>query len=119
MRQDLSPDQQIRVLWSAAAERQRLRREALAEVPPPPADDGIRIKDLARIAVGLGAIILALLPVLTSTGRGSDVMVPMAIPSFGGMVVNILTLFLVPVLYAAIEEIKFKTSDRKNTKKQR
>jgi len=25
----------------------------------------------------------------------------------------------VPVLYAAIEEIKFKTSDRKNTKKQR
>jgi Cu(I)/Ag(I) efflux system membrane protein CusA/SilA len=58
--------------------------------------------------------ILALIPVLTSTGRGSDVMVPMAIPSFGGMVVNILTLFLVPVLYAAIEEIKFKTSGRKN-----
>ena len=29
--------------------------------------------------------ILALLPVLTSTGRGSDIMVPMAIPSFGGM----------------------------------
>jgi Cu(I)/Ag(I) efflux system membrane protein CusA/SilA len=30
--------------------------------------------------------ILALIPVLTSTGRGSDIMVPMAIPSFGGMV---------------------------------
>ncbi|HUV67360.1 MAG TPA: efflux RND transporter permease subunit, partial [Sedimentisphaerales bacterium] len=29
--------------------------------------------------------ILALIPVLTSTGRGSDIMVPMAIPSFGGM----------------------------------
>jgi Cu(I)/Ag(I) efflux system membrane protein CusA/SilA len=42
-------------------------------------------------------------------------MVPMAIPSFGGMVVNIITLFLVPVLYAAIEEIKLKTSGRKNT----
>src|SRR5690606_15269899 len=27
--------------------------------------------------------ILALIPVLTSTGRGSDIMVPMAIPSFG------------------------------------
>jgi len=63
--------------------------------------------------------ILALIPVLTSSGRGSDVMVPMAIPSFGGMVVNVITLILVPVLYAAIEEIKFKTSDRKNTKKQR
>ncbi|MCK5256234.1 MAG: efflux RND transporter permease subunit, partial [Deltaproteobacteria bacterium] len=48
--------------------------------------------------------ILALIPVLTSTGRGSDVMVPMAIPSFGGMVINIITLFLVPVLYCAIEE---------------
>ena len=56
--------------------------------------------------------ILALIPVLTSTGRGSDVMVPMAIPSFGGMVVNIITLFLVPVLYAAIEEIKLKASSR-------
>ncbi|RLD26551.1 MAG: cation transporter, partial [Bacteroidetes bacterium] len=28
--------------------------------------------------------ILALLPILTSTGRGSDIMIPMAIPSFGG-----------------------------------
>jgi Cu(I)/Ag(I) efflux system membrane protein CusA/SilA len=55
--------------------------------------------------------ILALIPVLTSTGRGSDVMVPMAIPSFGGMVVNIITLFLVPVLYSFIEEIKLKASN--------
>jgi len=52
--------------------------------------------------------ILALIPVLTSTGRGSDVMVPMAIPSFGGMVINILTLFLVPVLYCAIKEFRQK-----------
>ena len=57
--------------------------------------------------------ILALIPVLTSTGRGSDVMVPMAIPSFGGMVVNILTLFLVPVLYSAIAEFRLKVGNRK------
>ena len=43
--------------------------------------------------------ILALLPVLTSTGRGSDIMVPMAIPTFGGMAVASLTWFVVPVLY--------------------
>ncbi|HKK19361.1 MAG TPA: efflux RND transporter permease subunit, partial [Opitutales bacterium] len=43
--------------------------------------------------------ILALLPVLTSTGRGADIMVPMAIPSFGGMMLAILTIFVVPVLY--------------------
>ena len=36
--------------------------------------------------------ILALLSILTSTGRGSDVMVPMAIPSFGGMTIEILTM---------------------------
>ncbi len=48
--------------------------------------------------------ILALLPVLTSTGRGADVMVPMAIPSFGGMMVQIVTLFLAPVLYAWLKE---------------
>ncbi|MFK5957066.1 MAG: efflux RND transporter permease subunit [Planctomycetota bacterium] len=48
--------------------------------------------------------ILALLPVLTSTGRGADVMVPMAIPSFGGMCIVLLTMFVVPVLYSANEE---------------
>ncbi len=48
--------------------------------------------------------LLALLPVLTSTGRGSDIMVPMAIPSFGGMLVAVITTLLVPVLYCATKE---------------
>jgi len=48
--------------------------------------------------------LLALLPVLTSTGRGSDIMVPMAIPSFGGMTVALFTLFVVPVLYSWWQE---------------
>jgi len=56
--------------------------------------------------------ILALLPVLTSTGRGSDVMVPMAIPSFGGMTIEVLTMLVVPVLYSAIQERKLKFADR-------
>ena len=50
--------------------------------------------------------ILALIPVLTSTGRGSDVMVPMAIPSFGGMTIELMTLFFVPVSYCWIQEWK-------------
>ncbi|MCA8952653.1 MAG: efflux RND transporter permease subunit, partial [Planctomycetes bacterium] len=50
--------------------------------------------------------ILALIPVLTSTGRGSDIMVPMAIPSFGGMLIAMLTVFVVPVLYCAIKELR-------------
>ncbi len=44
--------------------------------------------------------LLALLPILTSHGRGSEVMVPMAIPSVGGMGLTLLSMFIVPVLYS-------------------
>lgn len=50
--------------------------------------------------------ILALLPVLTSTGRGADIMIPMAIPTFGGMAVASLTWFVVPILYSGWAEIQ-------------
>ncbi|MBO6515082.1 MAG: efflux RND transporter permease subunit [Bacteroidia bacterium] len=52
--------------------------------------------------------IIALLPVLTSTGRGADIMIPMAIPAFGGMIVASITYFIVPVLYCMREEVKLK-----------
>ena len=54
--------------------------------------------------------ILALLPVLSSTGKGADIMLPMAIPSFGGMVLNMVTMFTVPILYYIwqIALLKFK-----------
>jgi Cu(I)/Ag(I) efflux system membrane protein CusA/SilA len=52
--------------------------------------------------------IIALLPILTSTGKGSDIMVPMAIPAFGGMLMAAFTYFLIPVLYAIKEEQKLK-----------
>ena len=52
--------------------------------------------------------ILALIPVLTSTGRGADIMVPMAIPVFGGMTIEILTMLVVPVLYSLAKEYKCK-----------
>lgn len=52
--------------------------------------------------------ILALLPVITSQGRGSDIMLPMALPSVGGMMIELMTLFVVPVLFCAAEEWKFK-----------
>jgi copper/silver efflux system protein len=56
--------------------------------------------------------ILALLPVLTSTGRGSDIMIPMAIPSVGGMMFVLLALFSVPVLFCLVEERKLRTRTR-------
>jgi len=52
--------------------------------------------------------LIALLPVLSSTGKGSDIMIPMAIPLFGGMTIEVLTMFVVPVLYSMWQERKFK-----------
>ena len=49
---------------------------------------------------------LALLPVISSQGRGADVMIPMALPSIGGMATILLTLFTVPLLYAWVEEFR-------------
>ncbi len=56
--------------------------------------------------------ILALLPILTSTGRGSDIMIPMAIPSLGGMTLVMITMFTVPVLYSLVEEWRFKLAGK-------
>lgn len=56
--------------------------------------------------------ILALIPILTSTGRGADIMVPMAIPSFGGMTIEIMTMLVVPVLYCWIKETKLRLGVR-------
>ena len=57
--------------------------------------------------------ILALIPVLTSQGKGSDVMAPMAIPCFGGMAIDIITIFVVPTLYCWGQEMKFKVLQKK------
>ena len=53
--------------------------------------------------------LLALLPVLASTGRGSDILVPMAIPSFGGMALELVTMLVVPVLYCFVQERKLRS----------
>ncbi|MGM0596970.1 MAG: efflux RND transporter permease subunit [Myxococcota bacterium] len=58
--------------------------------------------------------ILALVPVLSSHTRGSDVMVPMAVPVFGGMVFEIFTTLVVPVYYSFFEELKLKLSRKLN-----
>ncbi len=48
--------------------------------------------------------VIALLPVLSSTGKGSDIMVPMAIPAFGGMIIQVMTIFVVPLFQAIWRE---------------
>jgi len=54
--------------------------------------------------------VIALLPVLTSTGKGADIMVPMAIPTFGGMVIQSMTIFVVPIFQAIWREHAIKNN---------
>lgn len=46
----------------------------------------------------------ALLPVMMATGRGADVARAMALPVFSGMFIELVSLFVVPVLYCAYME---------------
>lgn len=62
------------------------------------------IKRVRPAMMTVAVAIIALIPVLTSTGKGSDIMVPMAIPTFGGMLVQTVAIFIVPVLYCMWQE---------------
>lgn len=59
---------------------------------------------------------LALLPVVTSPGRGSDLMVPMALPTVGGIGLGLMTLLTVPVLYSLAEEIRLHSRQRQESR---
>lgn len=82
----------------------RNRPKNIIEVRAAVAEAGLRRIRPALMTVG--TTMIALLPVLTSTGRGSDIMIPMAIPSFGGMAVALISIFVVPVIYSFREERK-------------
>lgn len=55
------------------------------------------LKRVRPAAMTTATTLIALLPVLTSTGKGADIMVPMAIPTFGGLLIQSMTMFVVPV----------------------
>lgn len=71
------------------------------------------LRRIRPAAMTSATTIIALLPILTSTGRGSDIMIPMAIPAFGGMIVAAVTYFIVPVLYSLKEERRISTPTNK------
>lgn len=50
----------------------------------------------------------ALVPILVATGRGADVARAMALPVFGGMLIEPFTTFIVPTLYCAYIEFKMR-----------
>ncbi|QGJ72437.1 Acriflavine resistance protein B [Planctomycetales bacterium 10988] len=53
--------------------------------------------------------LLALLPVMVSQGRGAEVARAMAYPVVGGMIVAMITVFIVPLLFSLREELKLHT----------
>jgi Cu(I)/Ag(I) efflux system membrane protein CusA/SilA len=52
----------------------------------------------------------ALLPIMLATGRGADVARAMALPVFFGMIVELVSLFVVPVLYCGYMEMRLNLS---------
>ncbi|MDP6457669.1 MAG: efflux RND transporter permease subunit [Candidatus Marinimicrobia bacterium] len=95
----------------------RMKPKSITEIRNAAAEAGTRRIRPAMMTAG--TTILALIPILTSTGRGADVMVPMAIPSFGGMVFAILTTFVVPLLYAMLAERRMLRSNEASFGKKR
>lgn len=57
---------------------------------------------------------IGLLPILWSTGAGSEIAKPMAIPSIGGMAMALVSVFVVPCLNAWHKEYKFKKALKKD-----
>ena len=66
-------------------------------------------------AMTTATTLIALLPVLTSAGKGADIMAPMAIPTFGGMLIQSMTMFVVPVLQCWWRESVIRRNGTRNT----
>ncbi len=86
---------------------EELKPTTIAEIREATLEAGLR--RVRPCLMTTATTILALLPVLTSTGRGSDLMVPMAVPIFGGMVIAVMTMFVVPVLFCWTKEFSSKS----------
>lgn len=71
------------------------------------------LKRVRPAAMTTATALIALLPVMTSTGKGAEIMVPMAIPTFGGMLIQSMTMFVVPVFQCWWREWAIKKENRK------
>jgi len=71
------------------------------------------LKRVRPAAMTTAASLIALLPVLTAQGKGAEIMVPMAIPTFGGMLIQSMTMFVVPVFQCWWRESAIKREKKK------
>jgi Cu(I)/Ag(I) efflux system membrane protein CusA/SilA len=94
-----------------------LEREFKGAVPESVAEIRRRVteaslKRVRPLLMSTATTIVGLAPIFLTHGRGSDVMQPMAIPSVGGMTVQLITLFIAPCLYCAVQEWSFRRRER-------
>lgn len=66
------------------------------------------LKRVRPLLMTTATTVIGLLPLFLTYGRGSDVMQPMAIPSVGGMAVQLIAFLLAPCLYCLVKEWQFK-----------
>jgi Cu(I)/Ag(I) efflux system membrane protein CusA/SilA len=79
---------------------------SIAEIRAAVLDAGLR--RIRPCLMTTATTVFGLLPIFWATGRGSDVMRPMAIPSMGGMAASLITIFIVPCLFCAVEEWRWR-----------
>jgi Cu(I)/Ag(I) efflux system membrane protein CusA/SilA len=86
----------------ARQEKRALTRDDLYAAIMEGAVERVRPKMMTVVAVTAG-----LLPILWSTGTGSEVMQRIAVPMIGGMVSSaVLTLIVIPAIYALIKGLR-------------
>jgi Cu(I)/Ag(I) efflux system membrane protein CusA/SilA len=71
------------------------------------------LKRIRPALMTISTVVIGLMPIFWSTGRGSYVMQPIAIPLVGGMAASLVTMFTVPCLFCAIEEWKWKRGKKR------
>jgi Cu(I)/Ag(I) efflux system membrane protein CusA/SilA len=65
-------------------------------------------KRVRPLLMSTATTVVGLMPIFLVHGRGSDVMQPMAIPSVGGMAIQLITLFIAPCIYCLVQEMRFR-----------
>jgi Cu(I)/Ag(I) efflux system membrane protein CusA/SilA len=66
------------------------------------------LKRVRPLLMSTATTVVGLMPIFLTHGRGSDVMQPMAIPSVGGMSIQLITLFIAPCIYCLVQEAKYR-----------
>ncbi|MBF0153086.1 MAG: efflux RND transporter permease subunit [Magnetococcales bacterium] len=110
----------VMLIYLDHALKERLARRAAEGTPPTRGDlyDAIMEGAVERVRpkmMTVVAIMAGLLPIMWSTGTGSEVMRRIAAPMVGGMLSStLLTLIVIPAIYAQIKEFGYRSSEKRD-----